>query len=468
MDLTALTERLGQYVWGSPMVVLLLGTGIFLTIRLKVVQLRHFKHGLELISGKYDDPSEEGDITHFQALSAALSATIGTGNIVGVATAIASGGPGALFWMWITGFLGMVNKFASAALGLKYRVIHEDGSASGGPMYYLEKGLGQRWLGLLFALFTMVASLGIGCMVQSNSVADALHDTFGVPPAVTGIVMASLVALVVFGGIRRIGRVASRLTPGMCLLYMLGAIVILLHRTARLPQVFALIFQGAFRGTAAKGGFLGVTVRETIRYGVARGLFSNEAGLGSASIAHSAAKTSEPVREGLVAMLGPFVDTIVVCTLTGLVILTTGAWTEVGENGTALIGAPLSNRAFELGLPRVGSYLVTCGLALFAFSTVLSWPYYGDRSAEYLFGRGAITPYRVVHVLLLMVGAVTELRAVWNISDIMNGFMAFPNLIGILGLSGVLARELAKYFASDAPRRVGPARGESSSETGER
>ncbi len=449
MSVESFISALASAMWGRPLMVVLLAAGVYLTLRLKFVQVRHFKHGWELITGKFDDPSEQGDVTHFQALSAALSATIGTGNIVGVATAIASGGPGAVFWMWVTGFLGMVNKFASCALALKFRVIHEDGTASGGPMYYLDRGLGMRWLAIMFAFCTMVACFGIGCMVQSNSAADALYDTFRVPRPLTGVVMAGLVALVVFGGMRRIGQVTCRLTPAMCVIYVLGAIIVLVRNAHALPGVFASIFVHAFTPTAAMGAFVGVTVRETIRYGVARGLFSNEGGLGSAPIAHAAAKTSEPIREGLVAMLGPFVDTLIVCTMTALTILSTGAWTMPGEGGAALTGAALTNRAFDLALPGLGRLVVTVGLVLFSFSTVLTWPYYGDRCAEYLFGRKAIPIYRAIHVVLLALGAAVELHLVWNVSDIMNGLMAFPNLIGIVGLSGLLARELDAYFRAN-------------------
>ncbi len=454
MTLQELTGDIASAMWDIPLMVLLIGAGLYLTIRLRFIQIRHLWHGLQLISGKYDDPEEEGDVSHFQALSAALSATIGTGNIVGVATAIASGGPGAVFWMWVTGVLGMVNKFASACLGLKYRVIHEDGTASGGPMYYLERGLGQRWLGIMFAFCTMVATFGIGCMVQSNSVASSLEDTFDVPPIATGVVMAALVALVVFGGIRRIGRVAERLVPFMCVVYVVGALTVLLRYADAVPGAFRLILEKAFTPQAGLGAFVGVTVRQTVRYGVARGLFSNEGGLGSASIAHSAAKTREPAREGMVAMVGPLVDTLILCTMTALVILVTGSWTETGDEAVALSGAPLSGRAFEIGLPGIGPYLVTIGLSLFAFSTVLSWPYYGDRSAEYLFGPKAIPVFRWVHVLLLAVGAVVELKVIWNTTDIMNGLMAFPNLIGIIGLAGVLVAETKTYFESGGPQRI--------------
>ena len=440
-ELIAALEEIDSYVWGPPLIIFLLFVGIFLTIRYRFLQVTRFRHALDLISGKYDDPREEGEITHFQALSAALSATIGTGNIAGVATAIAAGGPGAVFWMWVTGALGMVNKFASACLGLNFRVIHPDGTASGGPMYYLERGMKLKFLGWLFALFAAVASFGIGDMVQANSVAKPLEEHLGIPSYGTGLVAAFLVGLVIIGGIKRIGRVASRVVPFMCAVYVGSAIILLLLHLDKIPQAVAMIFKHAFSPTSAAGGFLGATVAQTIRFGVARGLFSNEAGLGSASIAHSAAKTKEPVREGLVAMVGPFVDTIVICTMTALVIITTGAWKS------GLTSSPLSAHAFELGLPFVGKWVVTFGLVFFAFSTMITWSYYGDRCTEYILGRKAVMPYRWVFCLLIPVGAMVKIDLVWLMTDIMNGFMAFPNLMGILGLSGLAVKMINDYFS---------------------
>jgi len=429
------------YVWGPFLIIFLLFTGVFLTIRYRFIQIRKFGHGVGLITGRYEDPKDEGEITHFQALSAALSATIGTGNIAGVATAIVSGGPGAVFWMWVTGALGMVNKYNSALLGLNFRKIHPDGTASGGPMYYLERGLKVKFLGWLFAFFGAVASFGIGDMVQANSVAKPLEENLGIPSLATGLIVALFVGLVIIGGIKRIGRVASRVVPFMCVVYILGALIILLTNLEKLPYAVGLIIKHAFSPTSAAGGFLGATVAQTIRFGVARGLFSNEAGLGSASIAHSAAKTKEPVREGLVAMLGPFVDTIVICSMTALVIISTGAWTS------GLTSSPLSAHAFELGLPVVGKWIVTFGLVFFAFSTMLTWSYYGDRCSEYILGSKAVMPYRWLFVMCIPIGAVVKIDLVWLLTDIMNGFMAFPNLIGILGLSGLVARMTNEYFS---------------------
>ncbi|MCJ7772519.1 MAG: amino acid carrier protein, partial [Desulfobacterales bacterium] len=323
-----LLGTLSGIIWGPVTIILLVGTGILLTLLVKGIQGRRFLYAWKLISGKYDDPNDPGEISHFQALSAALSATIGTGNIAGVGTAIALGGPGAVFWMWVTAVFGMVLKYSECLLSLKYRVVNEDGSISAGPMYYLEKGLGQKWLGFLFAFFAAVASFGIGNMVQANSVAEPVLTYFGIPKWITGVIIAVLIFAVIVGGIKRIGQVASKFVPFMTVFYVVSALIVIFINMKAIPSAFAIIFHDAFTGTAATGGFAGAAVAQAIRFGVARGVFSNEAGLGSAPIAHGAAKTQEPVREGLVAMLGPFIDTIVICTMTALVIITTGAYTE--------------------------------------------------------------------------------------------------------------------------------------------
>jgi len=440
--------RLSDIFWGPVTILLLVGTGILITILLRGVQLRWFAYAWGLISGRYDNPEDEGEITHFQALSAALSATIGTGNIAGVGTAVALGGPGAVFWMWVTAFFGMALKYAECTLSLKYRVIHGDGTVGAGPMYYLEHGLGQKWLGVLFAFFATVASFGIGNMVQANSVAEPVESSFGIPKIITGLVIGVLVFAVIVGGIKRIGQVASKLVPFMCVFYVLGALVVIATRIDQIPGAFGLILEGAFSGTAAVGGFAGAAVAQAIRFGVARGLFSNEAGLGSAPIAHGAAQTREPVREGLVAMLGPFVDTIVICTMTALVIIVTGAYTQ------GLTGADLTRQAFNAGLPGPGGYIVSIGLIFFAFSTAISWSYYGDRCVDYLFGEKLVLPYRVLYCILLPVGASIQLNTVWTISDIFNALMAWPNLVGLLLLSPVLIRTTKDYFSDSA--RVHP------------
>lgn len=439
-------NTINSIVWGPVTIVMLVGTGIFVTFLVSMIQFRRLAYAFKLLSGKFDNPKDHGEISHFQALSAALSATIGTGNIAGVGTAIAIGGPGAVFWMWITAIFGMALKYCECLLSLKYRVIHEDGSVSAGPMYYLERGLGQKWLGILFAFFAAMASFGIGNMVQANSVAEPMQTYFGVPKIATGLVIGVLVFAVIIGGIKRIGHVASHLVPVMAGFYILGALVVIVTHFEALPAAFALIFHDAFNGSAASGGFAGSAIAQTIRMGVARGVFSNEAGLGSAPIAHGAARTEEPVREGLVAMLGPFIDTIIICTMTALVIILTGAYSS------GLTGADLTALAFNTGMPVSGGFVFAFGIVIFAFSTAVSWSYYGDRSVEYLFGPRLILPYRVLYCMLLPVGAAIEVNLVWTISDIFNALMAWPNLIGLICLSGVIIRTTKEYFSD--PERV--------------
>ncbi|MEZ5333050.1 MAG: sodium:alanine symporter family protein [Thermoanaerobaculia bacterium] len=446
-------ERLNEWlqaasgvVWGPYLLIpLLLLTGLYLTLRLRGLQFTQLWHSLYLALVVRKEKDAEGDISHFQALMTALAATVGTGNIVGVATAMALGGPGALFWMWMTGLVGMATKYSEAILSVKYRITDERGEQSGGPMYYLSKGIDSsfgRALGLLFALFAAVAAFGIGNMVQSNSVADALETTFAVPDWVSGLVIAVLAGAVILGGIRSIGRFTGFFVPFMIVAYMLGSGWILVRHFDRLPEAFGLIFHGAFSGTAATGGFLGAALAQAIRFGVARGIFSNESGLGSAGIAAAAAQTREPVRQGLVSMTQTFIDTIVVCSFTGLALLVTGAWSS-GENG-----ASLTQLAFERGLPgHWGDWIVTLGLAMFAFSTILGWSYYGEKAIEYLIGSKAIFPYRLVFVVATFVGAVRSLDFVWVLSDVMNGLMALPNLVGLLLLSGVIASETRSYLA---------------------
>ncbi len=456
-----LLNHINALVWGPVTIILLVGTGVFITVLMAGIQFRRFGYALKLISGKYDNPDDQGEITHFQALAAALSATIGTGNIAGVGTAIAMGGPGAVFWMWITAIFGMALKYAECLLSLKYRSIHQDGTVSAGPMYYLERGLGQKWLGMLFAFFAAIASFGIGNMVQANSVAEPMLTYFHIPKLATGLVIGLLVFMVIVGGIKRIGQVASRLVPIMTVFYITGALWVIFKNIDAVPAAFSLIFNDAFNGSAATGGFVGATVREAIRFGVARGVFSNESGLGSAPIAHGAARTEEPVREGLVAMLGPFIDTIVICTMTALVIIITGAYGCMdAAKGQGLTGSDLTAFAFNTGLPGPGGYIVAIGLIVFAFSTAISWSYYGDRSVEYLFGPKLgprmITPYRILFCMLLPVGASVELSLVWTISDIFNALMAWPNLIGLILLSPVVIRLTKEYFADS--NRVNPKR----------
>ncbi len=440
--MSAILNQISSWVWGVPLIVLLVGTGIYLTIRLRGLQFTQLGPALYLaLIKRREKGAEAGDISHFQALMTALSATVGTGNIAGVATAVAAGGPGALFWMWITGLFGMATKYAEAVLAVKFRVRDKYGTMSGGPMYYIARGLGWQWLGVLFALFAAIAAFGIGNMVQSNSVADALESSFGVPFWVTGIVLSVATAAVILGGIKSIGRVTGILVPVMIVFYMGGALFILLLHLDQLPGAFALIFKGAFTPTAATGGFLGATVMHTIRMGVARGVFSNESGLGSSPIAAAAAQTRHPVSQALVSMTQTFIDTIVVCTLTGLVLIVTREW-HSGKTG-----AELTAVAFQNGMgSQMGQYIVAIGLTLFAYSTILGWSYYGEKSIEFLLSERAVKPYRVVFALFVGIGAVAELNTVWTMADIFNGLMAFPNLVGLLALTPIIVKETHDYF----------------------
>jgi len=434
-------ETINSWVWGPPTLILLVGTGIYLTVRLRGIQFRLLFRALYLAFVVRKEPGGEGDVSHFQALMTALAATVGTGNIAGVATAIALGGPGALFWMWMTGLVGMATKYAEAFLGVKYRRLQPDGTMSGGPMYYISQGLGLKWLGSLFALFAAVAALGIGNMVQSNSVADALRNSMGIPSWITGIVLLVGTALVLFGGIKSIARTASAIVPFMVVLYMLGGLAVLVRYADRIPDALLLIFHDAFTGTAAAGGFAGAGVMMAVRFGVARGVFSNESGLGSAAIVAAAAKTSKPHFQALVSMTQTFLDTIIVCSVTGLVILVTGAWTHLSLSGEGLTGVSLTSSAFSLGLPGGwGEFIVTVGVVLFAYSTLLGWSYYGEKSLIYLFGPRSVVPYRIVFCLCILLGAVIKLSLVWNIADITNGLMALPNLIGLIFLAHVVVR----------------------------
>jgi AGCS family alanine or glycine:cation symporter len=442
-------QKISNIVWGYPLMILLVGTGLWLTIILKGMQFRRLFYALYLALIKRKEAGDEpGDITHFQALMTALSATVGTGNIAGVATAIAAGGPGALFWMWITGLVGMATKYSEAVLAVKYRITDKYGTMSGGPMYYIALGMKVKWLGTLFAVFAAVAAFGIGNMVQSNSVADAVNATFHVPFYVTGLVLMVGTGLVIIGGIRSIGKVTSFLVPIMIVFYMGGALVIILLKISMVPEALVLIFERAFTPTAASGGFLGATVMMTIRMGVARGVFSNESGLGSAPIAAAAAQTKYPVTQALVSMTQTFIDTIVVCSMTGLVLIMTGTW-NIGKNG-----AELTSIAFSAGLPgQWGNMIVAIGLILFAYSTILGWSYYGEKSIEYLMGEGAVKPYRLLFVLFVGIGALLKLNLVWSLADVFNGLMAVPNLIGLLALSPVIVRETRRYFEMDQKLR---------------
>ena len=435
-------DSIHSLVWGPPTLILLVGTGVYLTVALRGLQFRTLLPSLHLALIKRRDKGSEGDISHFQALMTALAATVGTGNIAGVATALAAGGPGALFWMWITGLFGMATKYAEALLAVKYRTMDKKGMMCGGPMYYLSNGLGWKWLGVLFAVFAAIAAFGIGNMVQSNSVCEAVHGTFGVPHRITGIFLTVATGLVLLGGIKSIGRVTSLLVPVMIVFYICAALWVILANLEAVPEVFRLIFRHAFTPTAAGGGFAGATVMITIRMGVARGVFSNESGLGSSAIAAAAAQTRHPVRQAMVSMTQTFIDTIVVCTLTGFTILLTGVWTG-GQTGVKL-----TMQAFNAVLPgEMGGIIISVSLMLFAYSTILGWSYYGEKAFEYLFGERAVVPYRSFFTIVVFVGAVAKLNIVWSVSDVMNGLMALPNLVGLLLLSGVVVRVTFSYFS---------------------
>jgi AGCS family alanine or glycine:cation symporter len=448
-QITAANSWLNGYVWGWPMIVLLLGTGIVLTVLTGAVQFRYLGFALREVLGKITQKSTEpGSVTPFQAVATALASTVGVGNIAGVATAISIGGPGALFWLWVSGLLGMCTKFAEIVIAMDYREADEKGTMRGGAMYTLKNGLGLPWLGAIFAGLVSVAAFGIGNMVQANSVADSLRATFGLSPSVTGIVMAILAAAVILGGIRRIGEVTEVLVPVMAVFYLGGGLIILLRFASEVPGAIALVFESAFSGSAATGGFAGATVMMALRYGVARGLFSNEAGLGSAPMVHAAAKTDHPVRQGLYGIFEVFVDTILVCTVTGLVIVSTGVWAD-GTTGAALAG-----HAFSVGLPGTwGNIVVTTSLVLFAYSTLIGWSYYGETGIVYLLGANAALPYRLLWLAFIYLGAIGSLHLVWDIADTLNGLMALPNLISVLASIPVLLKLKREFFAAQAARR---------------
>lgn len=431
---------INEWAWGPTMLLLLLGTGLYLSLGLRFLTLRKIPVALRLLlqgrKGK-----GEGDISPFSALMTSLSATIGTGNIAGVATAVALGGPGALFWMWITALLGMATKYAEAVLAVRFREQDKLGNYSGGPMYYIRNGLHRRWrwLGFLFALFGSVAGFGLANTVQSNSVAQVLNDSYSIPPIATGLVLMLLVGAVVLGGIKRIANVASWLVPIMALSYMLMSLIVILIHFDQVPSALITIVDSAMNGTAAAGGFAGASVWAALRFGVARGVFSNEAGLGSAPIAHAAARTNEPVQQGMIAMLGTFIDTLLVCSMTGLVIVITDVWP------TGVSGASLTSMAFSQAFPG-GDHIVSLGLCVFAFTTMIGWSFYGERCAVYLLGTAVITPFRVAWVIAIPVGTLVELDLVWLIADTLNAFMAIPNLIALMLLSPLVFKISRDYF----------------------
>ncbi len=432
----ALLGKVSDLVWGVPLLVLLFGTHLFLTFRLRLPQ-RYLPLAIRLSFSRQREGA--GDISHFGALTTALAATIGTGNIVGVATAVALGGPGAVLWMWLTGVFGVATKYAEAVLAVRYRVTTAAGTMAGGPMYVLERGLGARWLGVVFAALTAVAAFGIGCSVQANSIAEMVRERFGVSPWWTGAVLTVLTAVVILGGIRSIARVCETLVPFMAAFYVLGCAVLLVLHADTIPASLWLIATSAFSGHAATGGFVGAGVAQAIRYGIARGLFSNESGLGSAPIVAAAAQTRNPVRQALVSSTGTFWDTVVVCAMTGLVLVNSGEWRH------GLTGAAMTAAAFD-DIPHVGPLVLAVGLLTFVFSTILGWSYYGEKAVEYLAGTRAVTPYRWLWVAAVMAGSVATLDAVWSFADIANGLMAVPNLVSLLALSGVVAAETRRHL----------------------
>ncbi|SKC64766.1 alanine/glycine:cation symporter family protein [Maledivibacter halophilus] len=470
-------SKINNFAWGGFMIVFLVGTGIILTLGTRIVQFRKLGYAFKLLFSKED--IGEGDITPFQALMTSLAATIGTGNIAGVATAIAAGGPGSVFWMWVTAAFGGATKYGEALLAIKYRITNENGEKSGGPMYYIKNGMKDRyggnfaWLGWLFALFGFLASFGIGNMVQSNSVAESLQTTFGIKPIISGIFIAVAVGLVILGGIKSIANVTDKIVPAMAIIYILGSLIVLFNKATLIPTAFSSIFSNAFTAKAVGGGLIGTV----IRFGVSRGVFSNEAGLGSAPIAHAASKNDDPVKQGIIGSLGSFLDTLVVCTMTALVILVsdliqigsdkimlvatntgnlvkateipaggTEAFTNfVAQFGEPLTGAALTTTAFSRALPGFGSFIVSLGLVFFAFSTILGWFYYGSKCLEYIAGVKIVGVYKIVWVILCWIGAFIPLRFVWNLSDTFNGLMAIPNLIGLLTLSPLIFKMTSDY-----------------------
>jgi AGCS family alanine or glycine:cation symporter len=444
--INTLVNQLNGVVWGPPMLVMILGTGLFLMLRLKFMPLSKIGAGFKLMwQGRKKDDAESGEISPFQALMTCLAATVGTGNIAGVATAIFLGGPGALFWMWCTALVGMATKYCEVVLAVHYREKDERGEHVGGPMYAIKNGLGKKWLwlGTAFAIFGGFAGFGIGNMVQVNSMAAALQTTFNVPLWVTGVVTMVFVGMVILGGIKRIGKVAATLVPFMCVAYIIAAFVVLVVNASEIPAAFEMIFTYAFSPAAATGGFAGAAVMAAIRFGVARGIFSNEAGLGTAGIAQAAGTTNSPVRSGMIGMLGTFIDTIVICSMTGLAIITSGVWTS-GASGAALSAA-----AFEQAMPGVGGYILTIALVVFAFTTILGWSYFGEKCWEYMVGTKSILPFRILWVVAVPFGAIAQLDFAWLVADTLNGLMAIPNLLSLLLLSPIVVKLTKDYFAKN-------------------
>ncbi|HFR3504409.1 sodium:alanine symporter family protein [Streptococcus suis] len=438
-----LMQNINNFVWGPPLLLLLVGTGVYLTLRLGVFQIGKLPTAFRLIFSS--DQSGQGDVSSFAALCTALAATVGTGNIVGVATAITTGGPGALFWMWVAAFFGMATKYAEGFLAIKYRTKDANGQAAGGPMHYITLGMGKKWkpLAVFFAISgVLVALLGIGTFSQVNSITASLETSFGLAPQLVSIVTAILIAFFIFGGIEKISDVSTKIVPFMAILYILASVIVLAMHFDQILPTLALVLKSAFSPAAAAGGFAGATVQQAIQRGIARGVFSNESGLGSAPIAAAAAKSDNPVEQGLISMTGTFIDTLIICTLTGFTILVTDQWSVEG-----LAGAPLTQAAFATVFGNTGSIALTISLVLFAFTTILGWSYYGERCIEFLFGTKSILPYRLLFVAMVALGGFLKLDLIWTIADIVNGLMALPNLIALLALSPVIIKETRQYFA---------------------
>ncbi|HFI2660020.1 TPA: alanine/glycine:cation symporter family protein [Streptococcus suis] len=438
-----LFKAINNLVWGPPLLLLLVGTGVYFTLRLGVFQIGKLPTAFRLIFSS--DQSGQGDVSSFAALCTALAATVGTGNIVGVATAITTGGPGALFWMWVAAFFGMATKYAEGFLAIKYRTKDANGQAAGGPMHYITLGMGKNWkpLAVFFAISgVLVALLGIGTFSQVNSITASLETSFGLAPQLVSIVTAILIAFFIFGGIEKISDVSTKIVPFMAILYILASVIVLAMHFDQILPTLALVLKSAFSPAAAAGGFAGATVQQAIQRGIARGVFSNESGLGSAPIAAAAAKSDNPVEQGLISMTGTFIDTLIICSLTGLSILVTDQWTTEG-----LAGAPLTQAAFATVFGNTGSIALTISLVLFAFTTILGWSYYGERCIEFLFGTKSILPYRLLFVAMVALGGFLKLDLIWTIADIVNGLMALPNLIALLALSPVIIKETRQYFA---------------------
>lgn len=449
--LLEILNQIDSMVWGPWLLILLLGTGILFTLRLGFIQIAKLPLALRLIFSARN--RGDGDIDSFKALCTALAATVGTGNIVGVATAIKAGGPGALFWMWMAAFFGMATKYAEGCLAVRYREVDSNGEISGGPMYYIEKGLGEKWkpLAILFAVFgVLTACLGSGTYTQANAIMSSLEVSFGIAPLMIDVVLTILVGIIILGGLQSIAKAAEKIVPAMAVVYIVAVISLLIINREQLPMAIELVFVNAFTPTAAMGGFLGASVMKGIQSGIARGIFSNESGLGSAPIVAAAAKTKWPAEQGLISMTGTFIDTIIICTMTGLAVISSGLWT------TELNGAVLTNGAFSQAFPLFGDYLITIALVLFAFTTILGWSYYGERCAVYLFGTKVIKPYRLVFIAIIATAAFLKLEEIWALADIVNGLMAFPNLVALLLLSGTVVSESKRYmnYLKERSRRL--------------